>query len=135
LRAVADANVVVAAALNPFSTPRRVIDLLLRTRSSVRTASTIAEFEDVLARPYLSARLAPSDRASLLQRLGEPALSAVPKERIDACRDPKDNKYIEAALASEAEFVVTGDKDLLVLDRWRQIGLLPPCDFLAELDR
>ena len=133
MRAVADANVVVAAALNPSGTPRRAVDFPLERRAIVLSAAIVAEIEDVLARPYITARIATDDRALLLKSLIERAQFAVTRESIDICRDPKDNKYIEAALAAEARFVVTGDKDLLVLDPWREIRFLSPRDFLAKL--
>jgi len=48
-----------------------------------------------------------------------------------ACRDPKDNKFLELAVAGEATHIVTGDSDLLVLNPFRDIAVLTPSEFLA----
>ncbi|WP_238361224.1 putative toxin-antitoxin system toxin component, PIN family [Iningainema tapete] len=52
-------------------------------------------------------------------------------EQINECRDPKDNKYLELALSGQAECIVTGDNDLLVLNPWRGIEILTVQEFLA----
>ena len=54
-----------------------------------------------------------------------------PTEIITDCRDPKDNKFLELAVASDAQFIVTGDIDLLVLNPYRGITILKSGDFLA----
>ncbi len=48
------------------------------------------------------------------------------------CRDPKDNMYLELALASGAGTIVSSDGDLLVLHPWRSVRILRPADYLAE---
>ena len=46
-------------------------------------------------------------------------------------RDPKDNKYLELALAAGAETIVSSDEDLLVLHPWRSVRILRPADYLT----
>jgi uncharacterized protein len=46
-----------------------------------------------------------------------------------ACRDPDDIKVLSPALASKAEYIVTGDKDLLVLKKFEGIPILSPRSF------
>ncbi|BAY74698.1 hypothetical protein NIES25_11120 [Nostoc linckia NIES-25] len=53
-------------------------------------------------------------------------------EYIDECRDPKDNKYLELAVSSKAECIVSGDDDLLVLNPWRGIEIMTVQEFLAN---
>jgi putative PIN family toxin of toxin-antitoxin system len=49
---------------------------------------------------------------------------------IDLCRDPKDNKFLELAVDSGAGCIITGDKDLLVLNPFETIPILTAADFL-----
>ena len=51
--------------------------------------------------------------------------------RVTDCRDAKDNKYLELALAAGAETIVSGDFDLLVLHPWRGVRILDPAGYLA----
>lgn len=54
-------------------------------------------------------------------------------EQINECRDPKDNKYLELAVAGEVECIITGDEDLLVLNPFRGIKILTVQEFLESL--
>lgn len=59
---------------------------------------------------------------------------AEPNRKVDVCRDPDDNQMIEAALAGQAEFVVTGDKDLLVLEEFETVRFITAPEFLLKLE-
>ena len=52
--------------------------------------------------------------------------------RINACRDPKDNKFLEAAVSGNAAVIVTGDADLLALNPFEGIRILSISAFLSE---
>ena len=47
-----------------------------------------------------------------------------PQETIEICRDPDDNKFIECASAAKALYIVSGDKDLLVLEKYKDIEII-----------
>jgi predicted nucleic acid-binding protein len=49
--------------------------------------------------------------------------------QIAACRDPKDDKFLELAVNGRAEVIVSGDADLLVLDRFHGIPIITPAAF------
>lgn len=52
-----------------------------------------------------------------------------PKEKIGICRNPKDNMILETAVASKADFIITGDRDLLALKIYKTIRILTPAGF------
>jgi putative PIN family toxin of toxin-antitoxin system len=47
------------------------------------------------------------------------------------CRDPKDNMVLELAVSGHADYIITGDQDLLILDPFRGIRIMTPDAFLA----
>jgi predicted nucleic acid-binding protein len=51
---------------------------------------------------------------------------------ITACRDPKDNKFLELAFAANASCIITGDKDLLILHPFKNIPIVSASDFLKS---
>jgi len=56
-----------------------------------------------------------------------------PKRRLRIVRrDPSDNKFLECAVAGKARVIISGDKDLLSLGRYRQIRIQTPAQFLAD---
>lgn len=50
--------------------------------------------------------------------------------RVEVSRDIDDNKFIETALTGSANYLVSGDKDLLVLEAYENIQIIKPVDFL-----
>jgi putative PIN family toxin of toxin-antitoxin system len=56
-----------------------------------------------------------------------------PEMTIAASRDAKDNFLLEIAESAEAQFLVTRDKDILVLEKWKETVILSPEDFLPQL--
>lgn len=61
------------------------------------------------------------------------AMFVRPQEHVTVCRDPKDNQFLDVAVASNAQFLVTGDKDLLSLKKFRTTRILTPRRFLEEV--
>jgi predicted nucleic acid-binding protein len=49
---------------------------------------------------------------------------------IRACRDPRDDKFLEVAVNGRADAIVTGDQDLLVLNPFQGIPILSPAGYL-----
>jgi len=70
-------------------------------------------------------------RERVLEIVRHAAVWFEPAVRVSDCRDPKDNKYLELALAAGAETIVGSDDDLLVLDPWRGLRIMRPADYLA----
>jgi predicted nucleic acid-binding protein len=58
-----------------------------------------------------------------------------PSRRVKICRDPDDDRVIEAALEGRADFIVSGDDDLIVLVSVENIQIVSPSEFLRELGR
>ncbi|MFC7694939.1 putative toxin-antitoxin system toxin component, PIN family [Paeniroseomonas aquatica] len=93
----------------------------------------MVELLDVLARPRLARFLDPELRDEVLALLDAFGVFFAPVERVTDCRDTKDNKVLELALAAGAEVIVSGDVDLLVLHPWRGMRVLRPAEYLAEV--
>jgi len=94
----------------------------------------LGELAGVLARPKLVRLLDPELRSELLWQLDNLGVSFEPTERVTDCRDAKDDKYLELALASGAGAIVSSDADLLVLHPWRSVRILRPAEYLAEAE-
>jgi putative PIN family toxin of toxin-antitoxin system len=86
-------------------------------------------------RPYL--KMTPKDAEEfvlLLEQVADPVdIHAYPTPGI--CRDPRDEPYLQTALAGRADYIVTGDADLLTLGEVEGISILPPADFERILNK
>jgi uncharacterized protein len=121
MRVVADANVLVSAALgrSPEAPSVMALDAALDGRLELVTSpKLLAEVADVLGRPRLRRYLSTDeatryvdDLAALTVRLNDPA-----EPHAAVCRGPRDDYLVALAQSSGAEAVVTGDLDLLAID-------------------
>lgn len=92
--------------------------------------ATWQEFLEVVYRPKFNRYLTAAQRVMFVKEIEALACWPDVGESVDACRDPTDNKFLEVALAGQAEAVITGDKDLLVLHPWRNIQIISPSQFV-----
>lgn len=134
LRFVLDTNVLVSAALTPSGKPRQLFEFAARQGLFLFSEETYAELVDVLYRPRLQRYLSENKVEGFLERVVSVTSRIVPLERIVACRDPKDDKFLEAAVSGKADYLVTGDQDLIVLHPFRGIPILTPGDFLETIE-
>lgn len=131
-RFVFDTNVLISAFLFSQSKPRQALDQATVIGVIILSNSVLSELEEVLYRPKFDRYLTKERRQEFLEDLTENAQFIDVTEQINECRDPKDNKYLELALSGQAECIVTGDDDLLVLNPWSGIEILTVQEFLAS---
>ncbi|MGH7119873.1 MAG: putative toxin-antitoxin system toxin component, PIN family [Acetobacteraceae bacterium] len=130
---VFDASTLVGAALKVDSVPERALLHAEEADVFALSAAVEAEIAEVLNRPKFAGAILRERRERVLEILRDAAVWFEPALRITDCRDPKDNKYLELALAAGAEIIVSSDDDLLVLHPWRDIHILRPADYLARI--
>lgn len=130
MRCVFDTNVLVSALLLPDSKPRKALDLALRKGKVLLSFSTLAELYEVLSRKQFRRYVDDEDVRSFLAALTREAQWVDVDVRITACRDSKDDKFLELAASGHATHIVTGDSDLLALNPFRGIQILPRHSFL-----
>lgn len=132
-RYVFDTNVLVSALMFSRSKPRSALDAVALRGYLLFSDETTAEFLEVIGRDKIAALVTRRNREGFLDELARMAQYMNPLDRISACRDPKDDKFLELAVAGNAACIVTGDRDLLALHRFRGVSILTPEQFLGGL--
>lgn len=97
----------------------------------IMSADVLAEINDVFKRPRFDRYLPSMLRLEFIDGLEHLADMVEINTVIEACRDPKDDKFLELAVNGEATFIVSGDSDLLELNPFRGIPIVTPRIFLA----
>lgn len=136
MRAVVDTGVLVSALIRRQGTTGDVLRALRDGRfTMIYTTAILVEVVDVLGRAPLRLKyhIQPEDLTALINLIRLRGELVNPIQRITACRDAADDKFLEAALAGEADCIVTGDADLLSLTPFQGVPILRPAEFLARL--
>jgi uncharacterized protein len=122
---------VVSAALKVDGVPERALLRADEVDVLALSVAVEAEMSAVLNRPRFAQAIPRERRERILKVLRSEAVWFEPIVRVTDCRDPKDDMYLELALAAGAETIVSSDDDLLVLHPWRGVRILRPADYLS----
>lgn len=135
IRVVLDANVIVAAMLNPAGRPGELVGQVGIGYMLVWSPVIVAECHRVADYPKIKPRIRVNDAHGFIDQLARAALmitSELPE--IEAVQDdPSDDVYLATALVGAARWVVSGDHHLLSLGRFAGVQILTPAEFLDQI--
>src|SRR5437899_500881 len=95
----------------------------------VTSTSTFSELSEVLRREKFDRYVTAKEREKFLVRFLEEARLVAVTQNFAACRDPKDDKFLELAVCSGAHTLVSSDQDLLALHPFRGVNIVTPARF------
>ena len=141
MRALLDTNIYVSYLLTPEQSGPIVQIVHAAVLGQFTLLLPQALLEELAAKvegkPYLAQRIKPqelSELADTLQELAE-TIPTITDEIPAVTRDPKDDYLLAYALVGQADYLVTGDEDLLVLKRVDTVAILTPREFAKVLRR
>jgi putative toxin-antitoxin system toxin component, PIN family len=129
-RFVVDTNVLISALLFNNSVPFRAIELAEKQGIILYSEATLNELEQVLNRKKFNKYLSLEDRQVFLLKFISASELVSITEKIAVCRDEKDHKFLELAVSGNANVIVTGDLDLLVLNPFQSVEIITPDIFI-----
>jgi uncharacterized protein len=132
LKLVVDTNVVISALLKPESNPALIMSLILRGDCRLCVTEKIfSEYEEVSGRGKFK-RLGQASVREFLSTLRSKALWVVPKVTIDdMAKDPEDNVFLECALDSKADFLITGNVNHFPEEKFHRTSIVTPAEFVS----
>lgn len=122
-------NYRVLSSSKPFAVLRQVLD----TGVLIFSSDTFEEIATRLMRPKFDRYVGTATQQRFLADLAAVAEWTSITGAIHLCRDPNDDKVLETALAGHADFLVTGDADLLELHPFRGLAIVTPHGFLKAV--
>ncbi|MFN5749052.1 MAG: putative toxin-antitoxin system toxin component, PIN family [Pseudanabaena sp.] len=131
IRIVLDSNVILSAALFKGSTPRQALDKASITGQILMSNEIIEELTDIFNRPKFDRYSSKQLRNEFLNAFLAIVENVQIVEKIAACRDRKDDKFLELAVNGKANYIITGDQDLLVLNPFQDIEIISVSDYLS----
>jgi len=121
----------VSALLFDTSKPAQAFFTALRDGEVLLSADVISEISEVLGREKFRRYVTEEERSRFLRNLLQEAKLIEIEEKIQACRDPKDDKFLELVVNGSADCIVSGDDDLLTLNPFRDVEIITPSKLLA----
>jgi putative PIN family toxin of toxin-antitoxin system len=134
-RYVFDTNVIVSAVLFEQSLPGKALYAALDKGEVLLSQASVSELSEVLGRKKFDRYLTREERDQFLVMFLREGIVVEISEEIRACRDPKDDKFLELAVSGQASCLITGDEDLLTLHPFRGIPIMTPAQFLDTLSQ
>jgi hypothetical protein len=134
MRIILDTNILISALLSPLGAPAKLLDAWERKRFTlVASGALIAELREVAGRPFFRARLRASAAELLAAGLRDFSFYCrdLPSGPIEP--DPKDSYLLAMAEAAQAQFLVTGDKELLALKHHKSTRIVTPAAMIEIL--
>jgi uncharacterized protein len=129
-RFVVDTNVLISALLFKTSVPFQAIELAEKQGIILYSEATLNELEQVLNRKKFNKYLSLEDRQLFFLKFISSSQLVSITENITVCRDEKDNKFLDLAVSGNANVIVTGDMDLLVLNPFESVEIITPDLFI-----
>lgn len=132
INVVIDTNIIISAALSKNSTPDKALNYVIDNALLLISKDTYAELCEKLHGAKFDKYVSLESRLLFLEKLRSVAEWIDIERKITACRDVKDDKFLEVAVNGHADFIVTGDKDLLVLHPFESVEILTAAEFLKK---
>ncbi|MDP2720731.1 MAG: putative toxin-antitoxin system toxin component, PIN family [bacterium] len=130
VKVLLDTNILISA-IGFGGGPRKVFLLALQKKiQGVTSPILLAEFREVISKkfPKLIHHLTRIEKG-----IKKSFIIVQPEMTINILKDTDDNRVLEAAVDGKCEYIFTGDKELLELDTFRGIKILPVARFLSSL--
>ena len=130
MRIVVDTNVLISGVFfGGF--PRKILSSIVSDKiTACATAEIINEYEEIVQE--MVKRKQGHINKAILTPLIKVMEIIEPVSQIDICRDPDDNKFLECAKDSHALYIVSGDKDLLVIEKYENVQIITAKDFCEK---
>jgi uncharacterized protein len=129
---VFDTNVLLSAILKTGNVSKQAVNKGRLEGELFMSEATYDELIDVINRPKLEKYIDAEVKHIFVTRTLDKIKILKVEPFITACRDPKDNKFLDLAVEINADALISGDKDLLVLHPFQGIPIITPADFITN---
>jgi len=131
-RIVVDTNVLISGVLSNTSIPALALEKAITDGQLLESTATLRELMETLLSSKFDPYVSRERRDALLLRLAPLIEIVTVVQEVRASRDANDDKFLEVAVNGRADVIVTGDRDLLALNPFREIAILAPADYLGR---
>ncbi|MDQ1266364.1 MAG: uncharacterized protein QG635_1516 [Bacteroidota bacterium] len=132
---IIDTNIAISALLSPLSIPGIAFKNAMELHKVISSEATMNELIRKIPNSKFDKYLDLNTRFEFLDVLIEDSELISISTHFTLCRDSKDNIFLDLAYSGKADFIITGDKDLLSLDPFYETRIVTPTDFLKLIKK
>lgn len=133
MRAVIDTNVLISAVFWPGK-PKQLLNKIRRGEITFLTSDVLlSELKEVLTRKDKPFKLSEEEAERVRAAIRDLAEVIQPHSHVTRCRDEPDNRVLECGLDGRADWIITGDRDLLDLQSFMGIKIATVANFLRTV--
>lgn len=125
-----DTNVLISAFIFKGSKPDAALFKVKQNGKFITSSETINELINTLNKEKFDKYIDIDRRILLIKDYIESSYEIAIIKSFSICRDPKDNKFLDLAYSGDADYLITGDKDLLELNPFYRTKIVTPSEFL-----
>ena len=123
VKCVVDTNVLISAALTKGA-PFRIVEHLIKNNALIFSKETISDLSSRKTQLKFDKYVSAEDREAYVNNLILSADLVIIDNLIQGCRDRDDDKFLETAVKGDAQFIISGDQDLLTMHRFEGIDIV-----------
>ncbi len=124
---VLDTNVLIAAFISPHGICHEVFEICIYSHTLFTSNFILTELRNKLKSKFNYSHEEIEEVIELL--VSKLKVAEIKGTKINICRDKDDNKILATAIEVKAEVIISGDKDLLVLKKYKEVNILSPREF------
>jgi len=131
-RVLLDTNVLISAIVYGGK-PKEIISFVIgRKIAAITSPVLLGELQDVLVKKF---GFSTAKSELLRQKIRKSFIIIHPTRKLSVLKDDPDNRVLEAAIAGGCQYLITGDKELLTLKRYKSIKIVTPAQYLGTLSK
>lgn len=132
MKVVLDTNVLISWVFGKGSRINLLVQKILTSHQLFTCDEILNELKEKLTSPRLQKFIAPEKAQQLVARYTSAATSLKVLNHVQVCRDPDDDIVLALAATAEADCIITGDNDLLILHPYENILIVTPSAFIDK---
>ena len=129
---VFDTNVLISALFDYTSTSAVAITKARNIGKLLVSNEVATEYLSVFSRKKFDKWISFENRINFIENIIENSMYVNVTQHVFVCRDHKDNMFLSLAVSAQSDFIVSGDKDLLMLHPFNGIPIVSPVDFIKN---
>lgn len=125
-----DTNTLLSALFDETSIPAAALKRARINGTLLTSEAIMLEYRMVFLRPKFDKYISLPTRIEFIENIIAQSFPVIITQEIKECRDSEDDKWLSLAVSAKSDCIISGDKDLLILNPFREIPILTPSGFL-----